>query len=346
MGAAGSIALLVSRLANKSDCILGRKIGGEPLPGGTFVAAPELFMPFLPRWRYVLGCLRAVRKLQPDVVEVHNRPGLARVLAKFVPVRLVIHNDPQTMRGLTSPKLRKHTLEVMQVCGVSQWVARRYLEGTDSGRNVEIQHNVIDPSVAPQGVERRPLVIFAGRVVADKGVDAFVRAWGNVKAAFPEWEAVIVGADRFGADTPETPFLAKLRPDAEKAGVKMLGYKLHAEVMQLMAEASIAVVPSRWSEPFGMTALEAMVCGCAVIASRNGALPDVVGDTGLYADPDEPDAFEDALRKCLCDEQLRMELGKSARERALSLFGVQGALAERDTLRLAAYHSAPRRATW
>ncbi|GBR49463.1 glycosyltransferase family 4 protein [Neokomagataea thailandica] len=346
-GAAGSIALLVSRLAAKGDCILGRKIDGEPLPGGTFISVPELFLPFMPRWRYLLGCVRAVRTVQPDVVEVHNRPGLARILARFVPVRLILHNDPQTMRGLTSVKLRERTVQAMQVCGVSEWVARRYSEGLAAGIGaVEVQHNVIDAATLPAEVSKRPLVVFAGRVVADKGVDAFVRAWQAVRFSFPEWGAVIVGADRFGSNTPETPFLAALRPQAAAAQVSMLGYKPHAEVMALMAEASIVVVPSRWAEPFGMTALEAMACGCTVIASRNGALPDVVGDTGLYADPDADGMFEDVLTAALQDAALRAGLGRAAKARAVSCFGLEGARKERDALRHAAHHNAPYQAVW
>lgn len=346
-GAAGSIALLVSRLAAQGDCILGAKIDGEPLPGGTFIAVPELFLPFLPRWRYLLSCVRAVRTLQPDIVEVHNRPSLARVLARFVPVRLILHNDPQTMRGLTSPKLRERTLRAMQVCGVSAWVARRYCENiAREGRRVEVQHNVIDAATLPPAVPKRPLVVFAGRVVADKGVDAFVRAWGAVRIAFPEWDAVIVGADRFGPDSPETPFLEALRPKAVAAHVTMLGYKPHGAVMTLMAEASIVVVPSRWAEPFGMTALEAMACGCTVIASRGGGLPDVVGETGLYVDPDAPGMFEKVLTTALQDTVLRASLGHAARERAVTLFGLEAACKERDTLRGLAYHEAPQQAVW
>jgi len=59
----------------------------------------------------------------------------------------------------------------------------------------------------------------------------------------------MIGADRFGPDSPETPFLRALRPAAEKAGVNMLGYRAHAEVLATMRRAAIVVVPSRWAEP-------------------------------------------------------------------------------------------------
>ena len=63
-----------------------------------------------------------------------------------------------------------------------------------------------------------------------------------------------------------------------------------------MARAAIVVVPSRWQEPFGLTALEALACGAALICSRRGGLPEIGGDVAVYADPDDPRALADAIR--------------------------------------------------
>ena len=60
------------------------------------------------------------------------------------------------------------------------------------------------------------------------------------------------------------------------------------------------VVPSL-DEGFGLPALEAMACGVPVVVSPVGALPEVVGDAGLYAAPDAPEAWADALEACLDD---------------------------------------------
>lgn len=200
---------------------------------------------------------------------------------------------------------------------------------------MEVQPNCIDLSALPAPQQRQKTVLFAGRVVRDKGVDAFVRAWGNIRARYPEWKAVIIGADRFGPESPETPYLEELRPCAAAAGVMMTGYQPHDQVLAAMAGSAIVVVPSRWEEPFGMTALEAMGCSAAVIASPVGALPDLVGGAALLAMPDEPGALEKALRRLMDDDDLRKRLGMQARERA-ALFDVGAACVRLEELRQAA----------
>ncbi len=86
--------------------------------------------------------------------------------------------------------------------------------------------------------------------------------------------------------------------------------------MQAMSRAAIVVVPSRWPEPFGMAALEAMGCGAAVVASHRGGLPDVVGEAGFYADPDDPDTLAAVLEQLIVSPALRAEAGQAGRARA------------------------------
>ncbi|EHH69003.1 glycosyltransferase family 4 protein [Gluconobacter morbifer] len=336
---AGAISLLVSRLAQPGDIICGtgtRDAGtqGASLPGGVFHRLRLTRWPFPRMFRYGLACLEAIRQYQPSLVEVHNRPDLAQFLSRFAPVRLIFHNDPRGMKGARTPARRADLARRVLVCAVSRWLAERFTEGSQDIR-VEIQPNCLDLMQLPAPRERRPSVLFAGRVVSDKGADAFVRAWGAVRGHFPGWDAVIMGADRFGADSPETPFLSELRPQAAAQGVRMTGYQPHEAVLDAMTSSSIVVVPSRWPEPFGMTALEAMGCGAAVIASPVGALPDVVGDAAVLAVPDEPGALEDALSCLMADAELRVGLGQKARRRAAQ-FGMEAARARLLDLRRAA----------
>ncbi len=84
-----------------------------------------------------------------------------------------------------------------------------------------------------------------------------------------------------------------------------------------MGRAAIAVVPSRWPEPFGLTALEAMAHGAALICSRRGGLPEVAGEGALYADPDTPGAVAAAVLALATDADRRAALVAVARTRAL-----------------------------
>jgi len=317
---AGAIALLVSRLASPEDIVIGTEITGSPLPGGQFIAVTE--PGGLHRWRrdgtrYRIACQREIRRHRPDLVEVHNRPALARALRGCgVPVHLILHNDPQDMHGARRPRQRQELMQHVKVFTVSFWLRRRFLEDLDDGP-VTVMPNCLDLSALPAPPEKRAkLVLFAGRMVADKGADAFVRAWAAISQKAPGWKAIMIGADRFRFNSPRTTFVDRVEASASAAGITLCGYQMHHQVLEAMAAASIVVVPSRWPEPFGLTALEAMASGAAVIASPRGGLPEVVGTAALLALPDDGDALEKAMLRLIDDEDLRAECVRRGHEQA------------------------------
>jgi glycosyltransferase involved in cell wall biosynthesis len=77
--------------------------------------------------------------------------------------------------------------------------------------------------------------------------------------------------------------------------VALLGYRPHAEVLAAMSQAAVVAVPSRWQEPFGLTALEALACGAALVCSPRGGLPEIAAEAALYANPDMPAALAEAM---------------------------------------------------
>jgi alpha-1,3-rhamnosyl/mannosyltransferase len=79
--------------------------------------------------------------------------------------------------------------------------------------------------------------------------------------------------------------------------------------------AAVVAMPSLW-EGFGLPALEAMACGKSVIAGARGALPEVVGETGLLVDVEQPSRLQSGLEQLLADDASRARLGQAARERA------------------------------
>lgn len=335
---AGAISLLVSRLAQQEDLILGTPVDGAPLPGGHFVAAPEpssLWRWCSDNYRYLLSCREVIRQTRPDLIEVHNKPALAAALAGSVPVNLVLHNDPQEMRGARAPRQRQALMERVTIITVSDWLRRRYLEDLDRAP-VTVMPNCLDLAALPERASQRaPVILFVGRVVANKGVDAFVRAWGNISRHVPGWHAVIIGADRFQVNGPRTVFLDRIERQADTLGVEHLGFQPHSRVLDAMSRAAIVVVPSRWPEPFGLTALEAMASGAAVIASPNGGLPEVVGDAALFAQPDAEGELETALLKLIGNDGLRTDLAAKGLRRARD-FDVSIARARLQAIREAA----------
>ena len=325
----GAVGLLVRRLAGAGA---GGVVLGRPRPGTPFPEAP--FLPVEPGWgfsdnaRYIRGVLRELRRLRPRLVEVWNRPELALALCRLdVPITLFLQNDPAGMREAQTPAQRTVLLRRMaQVVTASEWTRRRLLDGVEApARPPVVLLNPVDLPAMKSG-PREQLILFAGRIVADKGADAFVDACAIVLPRLPGWRAEMIGADRFSPDSPDTPFLAALRPRAAAAGVAMRGHLPHADVLAAMQRTAIVCVPSRWAEPFGLAALEAMACGAALVCSPRGGLPEVAGDAALYAEPDAP-ALADAILALATDASRRATLGLAGRKRAEGFAAPQAAKA-------------------
>lgn len=120
---------------------------------------------------------------------------------------------------------------------------------------------------------------------------------------------VIIGSVR--SDTGEWTGSTN-RPVLVRTGVP------HREIMTCFAAAAVAVVPSRWQEPLGLVAIEAMAAGTPVVVTRVGALPEVVTHevTGLVVEPGDAGALAEALDKVVSDPALQHAYGAAGRVRA------------------------------
>jgi glycosyltransferase involved in cell wall biosynthesis len=98
-------------------------------------------------------------------------------------------------------------------------------------------------------------------------------------------------------------------------GVVEAGYVDDGGLRCLYGKAAALCCPS-FHEGFGLPPLEAMACGCPVVASRAAALPEACGDAALYCDPGDPVDIARALRRILDDDALREDLRRRGLERA------------------------------
>ncbi|HLX08567.1 MAG TPA: glycosyltransferase family 4 protein [Thermoanaerobaculia bacterium] len=125
-------------------------------------------------------------------------------------------------------------------------------------------------------VEREVDLIFLGRLVSDKGVDLLIAALGQLAERGLRPHLTVVG------DGPELP---RLRGQAERLGVaaqvELLGTRRDGDLVPLLNRHRILVMPSRYNEPFGVAALEGIACGCVVVGSAGGGLPEAIGPCGI-----------------------------------------------------------------
>ena len=162
-----------------------------------------------------------------------------------------------------------------------------------------------------------------GRVRAQKGTDVFVDAMCRLLPRYPDFTAVIVGA----IATEQTPFANDLKKRIETAGlpsrIVMTGELPIEQVPRWYQRLTIYAFTSR-NEGFGLTLIEAMSAGAALVASRAGAAELVVEDgvTGVLTPPGDVDALVAALEPLLADPASCTAMGTRARARVLEKFSL------------------------
>ncbi|WP_284418099.1 MULTISPECIES: glycosyltransferase [unclassified Bradyrhizobium] len=163
-----------------------------------------------------------------------------------------------------------------------------------------------------------------GRVRAQKGSDVFVAAMCRLLPRYPDFSAALVGAV-----TPEQmPFASELRQQIAAAGLEqriiITGELDIAEVQRWYQRLTIYAFTSR-NEGFGLTLIEAMAAGAALVAARAGAAEIVVeeGVTGKLVAPGDADALVAALEPLMQDPAAAHAMGERARERVVERFSLE-----------------------
>jgi glycosyltransferase involved in cell wall biosynthesis len=159
---------------------------------------------------------------------------------------------------------------------------------------------------------RRNEIICVGRAAPEKGIKEAADAVVSILDAKPTWSGrfILSESQRF----PEylRDVIAALRPVAQRVTLEL--NQTLPVVKRHLEEAAIAIVPSKWEEPFGRTALEAHAAGCAVISSGTGGLREVSGDNAIYL-PTNFTARDivPPLKTLIEDEVKRMRLAHEGR---------------------------------
>jgi glycosyltransferase involved in cell wall biosynthesis len=170
-------------------------------------------------------------------------------------------------------------------------------------------------------IDRNDL-IFVGRLVEKKGVGHLIRAMATLTKKHPELSLTIVG------DGPDRKSLESLAIELQLGThVLFVGHKMNTELPELLRAAKIAVMPSIVAksgdqEGLGLVAIEAMGCGCAVVATDLAAIRDTVrhGDTGLIAIAGDEGDLAEKIDTLLNDETLTNKIAGNGRKFALQYF--------------------------
>ncbi|WP_433169678.1 glycosyltransferase [Kribbella sp. CA-247076] len=189
----------------------------------------------------------------------------------------------------------------------SEFVAGRYAaHGFDPDRIVVKPHAVPHSGAVRQGPG--DAVVFLGRLEEDKGFADLLRAWDSSLGRL-----VVVGDGPLRAEAE--------RRAASDPSIQVKGQLPWAEGMEVLRSARVAVVPARSYETFGLVVVEAFAHGVPVVASRLGALAELVddGETGALTEPGDPEGLRKALG-LVGDPVTSIAFGERARQVYLDRF--------------------------
>ncbi|HUP38580.1 MAG TPA: glycosyltransferase family 1 protein [Vicinamibacterales bacterium] len=164
-------------------------------------------------------------------------------------------------------------------------------------------------------------VLFVGTIEPRKNVAGLLAAYARLRARRPDAPRLVIA----GAVEPgSADALASMHQSLLAGHVEYRGYVTSGDREALFKGAQIFVLPS-FDEGFGIPALEAMSAGVPVVVSNRGALPEVVGDAGMFIDPDDVESVTAALDRMLGDADLRATCIHRGLERARNFSWTQTA---------------------
>jgi glycosyltransferase involved in cell wall biosynthesis len=171
---------------------------------------------------------------------------------------------------------------------LTEFARNKYIQAGFSAAKIVTKSNCVHPDPGSGPGDGR-FVLFVGRLSAEKGIGTLLSAWDRLR---PACMLKIVG---------EGPASSELRARSRNTpNIEWLGLKTSSEVQDLMGDAAVTVFPSELYETFGRVAIESFAKGTPVIASRIGALAEIVSDmrTGLLFETGNPEDLAEKLDWC------------------------------------------------
>jgi glycosyltransferase involved in cell wall biosynthesis len=227
----------------------------------------------------------------------------------------------QYLRWLFMDQVLTHFSD--RIIAVSETMAHEYCRATgcdpDKVRSIPLgvgsHFNVMDDAGAlatTRGKFNLPqdFLLFVGRIFPNKNFGNLLRAFKRIESQVPH-KLVVAGGVRWRFEKD----LALVDELGLRDRVQFLDFVNRDELVHLYNMATCFVYPSFY-ESFGLAQVEAMACGCPVVAANTGALPEIAGDAALFCDPNSPEEIAGAIMRLVSDRELHARQRAKGLERA------------------------------
>ncbi len=247
---------------------------------------------------YCRNIIKNIKDKNFDIIEIHNRPQIFKILKKELNSKYILyfHNDPLSMSGSRSASERLDLLiNLDKIIFVSRWVQERFF--IDLDKKLLDKTEIVYPSIhrLKKKDKKEKKITFVGKLNTSKGYDIYKDAIIKILDEFKNWRAYSIGDED------------RERPIIKHTQHKELGFLKHKDVLNFLNKSEIAVVPSRWEEPFGRTALESSSRACATIISNRGGLPETTDHCLLLKRLNSNELYK-LIKKLIVNSKLRKKI--------------------------------------
>lgn len=221
-----------------------------------------------------------------DYIILENGAGLAYKLSQRGHKNLILHmhNELQQSKEKYHQTIFKNITKILTV---SDYIKQRVSTLFPIEKIITI-HNGIDrdnfTSKGTSHISRRQIgfteedfvIVYSGRIIKEKGISELIDAILCLRS-YPKIKLLVLGCSFYNEAKYEDDFIRSLKDKTKeiKDKIYFTGFIPYQNVPDYMHLANIAVLPSMWEEPFGLTIVEAMATGLPLITTRSGGIPEI-----------------------------------------------------------------------
>lgn len=243
---------------------------------------------------FLAKAIKHIKKQVYDIIIIENRPGFALKLKDKTSARIVYHLENDYL----NPKIKDYQdiyNIAYRILNTSEYISQcvKVINPDDTkcrtvlnGINTEIFYKAQPIGRETLGIGKDDFVIvYSGRLTEDKGILQLIQAIKSL-GYLPHLKLLIIGASKYGKDLSANTYIQTLEQEAApiKDRVIFTGFLNYVQIPSYLKACDIAVVPSLWEEPFGLTVVEAMAAGLPLITTNSGGIPEICKDVAIIVE--------------------------------------------------------------
>ncbi len=272
-----------------------------------------------------------IKKEHFDYIIMENRPGYVHKLSRrgFSNLILHLHND---LLNSDTPYSQDIFNNLKRVITVSNYIKQRVetippfhpalnnkVVTVYNGINLDLFKKKQSSTITREDVGFSNddfVLVYSGRLNKDKGISQLIDAMLLLKD-LPQIKLMILGSTFFGNATNENSFVHTLKEKAQPINERLFftGFVPYEHIPEYLQLADVAIIPSVWAEPFGLTVAESQAMGLPTITTRQGGIPEIVSEENsviVSAEQDLECHLVDAVRLLFNSPQQRTYMASAA----------------------------------